>query len=521
VRDRRLLVFPVAFCLLAGLFAAAGAGGARRAVPTTITFGVTEDATKYAEDGGTAYFNAMTDLGMSEDRVTVFWDENTPTKILEQSFLDRMMPVAAISGIRIVFVIEPIHARAFATKTPTRVAAFAAYVRQVALRYPQVREYVIGNEPNVRRFFQPQHDASGRIVSAGLYEQVMAAAYDTLKKVDPGIRVDGLAMSPRGNDQGLGVGAESVSPVRFIAAFGDAYRKSGRTTPLMDFVDVHSYAAVNTLPLTQPRKWPQAGAADLDRLKQAWWDAFHGTAQPLFQEIGDASSPVNSYVKFRIDESGTQVKIDPTRVDPKLYTGKENVPLVDEATQARYYANLIKLVKCDPTVETLDFFHLIDEPLLLGFQSGLLRVDRSRRPSYAAVKQAIAAARTCAAPHGWRHSTTVIGARAGSNVADKLAAQHVFWTTVSTGEEATAMAGIFAVGTRVRPAFALLRRSLDGGPATAAIPERGGLVKANSSRGFEFHGSLAPGQYVYAVLMRATMNPSRTSLLVSAPFTIR
>jgi hypothetical protein len=510
---------PVLFCLLGGIFAAAGAGSSTGSVPTSITFGVTEDATKYSEDGGAVYFRTMTDLGMVEDRVIVFWDENTPTKILEQPFLDRMMRAVPRSGIRIILAIQPIHAFAFATNTPARVAALAAYVRQVALRYPQVREYVIGNEPNVRRFFQPQHAADGTIASAGVYEQVLAAAYDVLKRIDPGIRVDGLAIAPRGNDQGLGAGAESVSPVRFIAALGDAYRKSARTKPLMDAVDVHSYAAVNTFPLTQPRKWPQAGPADLDRIKQSWWDAFHDTAQPLFQETGDSGTPGTTYVRFRIDESGTQVKIDPSQVDPRLYTGRENVPLVDEATQARYYANVIKLVKCDPTVETLDLFHLIDEPLLLGFQSGLLRVDGSRRPSYPAVKTAIAAAGTCPALHAWRHSTTVIGARGQFNVTVKPAAQRVFWSRVATGEEATAKTGIFPADGGA-PAAIELRQSFGGGPA-GALPQLGGLVKANSSRSFKFHGRLAPGRYVFAALLSATMNPSRTTLLVSPPFTIR
>lgn len=519
MRGRRLLVLPVLICLLAGGIGAAGAGGGTRAVPTTITFGVTEDAPKYSADGGDFDFRAMTDLGMTEARVIVFWDENTPAKILEQPFVDRMMPVAALHGIRIVLAIQPIHALAFATDTRARIAAFAAYVRQVALRYPQVTEYVIGNEPNVRRFFQPQHAVGGAILSAGVYEQVDAAAYDALKGIDPAIRVDGLTISPRGNDQGVGVGAESVSPVRFIAALGDAYRKSGRRKPLMDFVDMHAYAPVNTLPLTQPRLWPQAGAADLDRLKQAWWDAFHGTAQPLFQETGDPSTPGTAYVKFRIDESGTQVKIDPTKVDPTLYSGRENVPLVDEATQAKYYADVIKLVKCDPTVETLDFFHLIDEPLLLGFQSGLLRVDGSRRPSYDAVKKAIAAAGTCPALHGWRHSAAVIGARGLFNVRRKPAQQKVFWSTVATGEEATAVTGVFPADAGV-PAAADLRQSLDGGVAEV-LQQLGGLVKANSSRSFKFHGRLTPGRYVFAALLRATMNPARTSLLVSVPFTIR
>jgi len=514
----RLLLVPLVISLLAAVFGASEAGSGTRTA-TSISFGITDDAMKYAQDGGASLFGDLRDLGMVENRVIVFWDENTPGTILEEPFIDRMMPVAAVAGIRVVLAVQPIHARAFATDTQARVAAFASYVREVALRYPQVREYVIGNEPNVRRFFQPQHAADGSIVSAGVYEQILAASYDALKGVDPRIKVDGLAISPRGNDRGVGTGAESVSPVRFIAAFGAAYRQSGRTRPVADVVDVHAYANVNTQPLTRPYQWPQAGAADLDRVKQAWWDAFHGTAQPLFRETGD---PVRgaTYVTLRIDESGTQVGIDSTKVDPSLYSGRENVPVVDEATQARYYADLIDLVKCDPDVSTLDLFHLIDEPFLLGFQSGLLRVDGSRRPSYQAVKQAIAGARTCPALHAWRHTTSVIGAHAGYNLTTKPAAQRVFWTTVSTGEEATARVGIFAAA-GVPPLREALRGSLDGGPPTAALRQLGGLVKANSSRGFEFHGRLVPGRYVFAALLRATMNPGRSSLIVSRPFTIR
>ena len=57
--------------------------------------------------------------------------------------------------------------------------------------------------------------------------------------------------------------------------------------------------------------------------------------------------------------------------------------------------------------------------------------------------------------------------------------------------------------------------------ATTLRDEFSGLVKANSSRSFKFHGRLTPGRYVFAALMRATMNPDRTKLLVSAAFTVR
>ena len=219
----RLLLAPLVFCLLAGVFGAAGAGSGTRAA-TTISFGITDDATKYADDGGAFLFGDMTDLGMVENRVIVFWDENTPRKILEENFVDRMMPVAAAAGIRIVLAIQPIHALAFSTNTPAKVAAFASYVGNVALRWPQVHEFVIGNEPNVKRFFQPQHTPDGSIVSAGVYEQILAASYDTLKGIDPAIKVDGLALSPRGNDQGVGVG-------RRVGLAGPLHRRARRRVP--------------------------------------------------------------------------------------------------------------------------------------------------------------------------------------------------------------------------------------------------------------------------------------------------
>src|SRR4029077_19783494 len=153
---------------------------------------------------------------------------------------------AVAAHIRIVLAIQPIHALAFATNTQARIAAYVAFVKEVADRYPQVSEYVIGNEPNVRRFFQPQHAVDGSIASAGVYEQVLAASYDVLKSIDPTIKVDGLAISPRGNDGAVGIGAESVSPVRFIAALGAAYRKSGRTKPIARVVDEHADCNLHT-----------------------------------------------------------------------------------------------------------------------------------------------------------------------------------------------------------------------------------------------------------------------------------
>src|SRR4029450_3110924 len=94
-----------------------------------------------------------------------------------------------------------------------------------------------------------------------------------------------------------------------------------------------------------------------------------------------------------------------------LYHGTENVPVVDEATQGNYYAQLITLMACDPNVALLNFFHAVDEPSLAAWQSGILLPDGTRRASYATVKGAIAQKGQCrGAARSGRHAETVVGA---------------------------------------------------------------------------------------------------------------
>jgi hypothetical protein len=500
------------------------------AVPASATgslgFGAGEDATKYADDGGAALFQRMRDLGMTENRVTVFWNANQPSTLQEAGFLDRMIPVASRLKIKIVFSVQPQPAIAFVANEKMRIALFADFLGMLARRYPSVREFVIGNEPNERLFLQPQHGPDGTIRSAATYEAILAASYDALKAVDRDIQVAGLALSPDGNDGKPGSDNESVSPVRFIAAVGDAYRASARVLPIMDSVDMHIYAAKNNWSLVKPRRWPNAGGADLDRIKQAFWDAFHGTGQPVFLDAAapDSRGPrVDDFppVRFRLDETATQVAIDPAKVPPALYSGKENVPTVDEETQARYYRELIARVKCDPSVDSLLFFHLVDEPALQRFQSGLLRRNLSLRPAFAAVKDGIEAADTsCSDTKAWRHATRVIGARAVFDLATKASRVRVFGLTAAASEDADATAGIFRADADV-PRLGDLRTALSTGPTTGAVLKTEKLIKANRAPRFEFRGTLSPGRYVYAIWMRATLNPSRTSLFRSGVFEVR
>jgi hypothetical protein len=42
-----------------------------------------------------------------------------------------------------------------------------------------------------------------------------------------------------------------------------------------------------------------------------------------------------------------------------------------EAYQASYYQQMLQLLSCDPNVRVINLFHLVDEPNLAGWQSGL------------------------------------------------------------------------------------------------------------------------------------------------------
>jgi hypothetical protein len=393
---------------ISAVLACACAALALAGAASSTTFGVADDAGKYAEDGGAGFFTMLTQLGMTENRMAVFWDPSQPTTIYDQAFLDRAIPQAMQRGIDVIFAIYPLKARAL-VDTPNGIQLFAQYAAKVAERYPYVRKMICLNEGNQPRFHQPQFDDAGNGISGAVQEQAMAACYDALKAVDPGIDVIAFGLSPRGNDDFDAPSNVSHSPIRFLKEVGDAYRASGRTKPIADDLSVHCYPNVNTDAPAVGYVWPKVGCINLDRFKQAWWDAFHGTAQPLFRESGDTRA--GSYARIFVDEVGYQARISSEK--GSLYSGAENVPVVDEVTQGSYYAQLITLMACDPNVALLNFFHAVDETNLAAWQSGVVLPDGTRRASFGAVKDAILANQQC---HGkeseWRHADQVVGAAA-------------------------------------------------------------------------------------------------------------
>src|SRR4051794_11126550 len=336
-------------------------------------YGVAEDASKYADDGGVHVYHDLETLGMTVNRWTLLWYPEEPTK--EFNFLDHALAVIP-DDVHVVLSLQPRYALRHGP------VPFCSWAKTVATRYPQIRRFIIGNEPNQPRFWRPQF-VKGKPVAGAAYERLLAACYDTLKAVDPTLQVVGFALSPRGNDKPLAKSNVSTSPIRFLLAAAAAYRKSGRRAPLMDALAVHPYpnpnAAADGPGVGYPSPW-NYGVPNLDRVKQAVWDGFAGTAQ---RTTADGLTLV-------VDETGWQTK--PDAAHRSLYKGKEVTKTVAATTQGTFVQQSIaRWFACDPAVSDVYFFHLIDERDLGRFQSGLEYANGDPKVSFAHVKEAIAA----------------------------------------------------------------------------------------------------------------------------------
>jgi hypothetical protein len=379
---------------IATAFTAALLGGA--SVAGAADIGANDDSAKFQADGGAAMYGEMAGLGMKQSVIGVRFVPSDAMVVQDKAQLDRAVANAQEAGLRVVLAVYPYPPRELEAGMSSP-SLFASYVGVLASIYPEVKNFVIGNEPNQPAFWRPQFDASGQNASAPAFGPYLAAAYDALKGINPSIDVIGVGLSPRGNDRPTARNNISTSPVRFLRALGAWYRKSGRARPLMDGFSFHPYPNEATDPLERGYAWPNAGFVDLARLKQALWDAFHGTAQPTTVDG----------LKLHLDEVGWQVNTS-GRVG---YRGAENVPVTDEVTQAAIYGQLVREAACDPDVASLSFFGFRDDGLRTGFQAGLSRTDGTARPSATSVRAAIAAGGCAGEPRTWTPGADVLGTR--------------------------------------------------------------------------------------------------------------
>jgi hypothetical protein len=362
----RLLVVVVAMLVLAP---AALAGPSRRV-------GAVEDAAIWQDPAGEMDLAKL--AGFDSIRMTAQWTAGAT--ILPPGQVSRLQTAALFASMRglnpIVSIYNP-----GGSSTPTDPSAraqFVEFAKTVVTALPWVSTFIVGNEPNSSVYWQPQFDASGGDAAAQSYEQLLAATYDGIKAARPTATVIGGALDPRGTDDPSGAHA-SHSPTTFIRDLGLAYRASRRTAPLMDIFDEHVYADTSALPPSMPHGGTTIAEGDYAKLVALLGKAFDGTAQR------------GSTLPIFYGEYGVETAIPADKA--AQYAGSEAQKTVDEATQARYYAEAFRLALCQPNVVGIMVFHVVDERPLGAWQSGPFYADGSPKSSVPAIRTAALAAR--------------------------------------------------------------------------------------------------------------------------------
>jgi hypothetical protein len=341
----------VTAALSVSLLALLGGSGPAHA-GSDLLIGVHDDSIKWTERPA-PILGAVRALGLGGMRVTLEWRSGKRHLNRQDHNSLRRAVAASRHGVRIVL---GVYGRA--ADAPGRRAAredYCRFVRNVLLRYSEVRDVVIWNEANSDTFWQPQQDAPEA------YAALLARCWDVLHASVPGVTV-------------LTTTASSHDPAAFIRGVGKAYRASGRTRPLFDALGHNPYPL---FPGERPsaRHEVYIGQGDYDRLVTVLDETFAATHQP--------AAPI-----WYLENGFQTTVVDKRR---RHYTGRESVVgTLSSTEQAAQLGTALRLARCQPRVAAYFNFLLADEKLLEGWQSGLLWANWKRKPAFDAYRAAIA-----------------------------------------------------------------------------------------------------------------------------------
>jgi hypothetical protein len=360
--------------LVAVLVVALALAPAAHAGGPGLVIGATEDAVRSNTlTGAKTQMDLLALAGFRGVRITQIWTPGSATlSPTDKKVLDNVVAAAYLDDVT---VLASVMNKGSATTplTPQDQADFASYAASVVRQVPQLRTIIIGNEPNLNRYWLPQFNADGSDAAAPAYESLLAQAYDAIKAVDPTVTVLGGAVSPRGGDVPDSI-RPTHSPTVFIHDLGQAWRDSGRTTPIMDGFAFHPYEDNSSIaPVTGTHlNSTTIALADYPKLVASLGEAFNDYTMPIWY-----------------DEFGVESQIPDS--EASLYSGTEPATTkpVDPVTQAQYYTQAIQLAFCQPNVQGLFLFHSVDETALSGWQSGLYYADGTPKPSLKPVAAAM------------------------------------------------------------------------------------------------------------------------------------
>jgi hypothetical protein len=454
-----------------------------------MTLGAAEDAVRSSDLVGARTQLAVLRLaGFRAVRITSIWQPGqTEPREGELQVLKNVEAAAQLSGMRVYLAV--FHAGSRTTPLTAEMQSdFSRWAAAIARAAPGIDDLIIGNEPNINRFWLPQFGPAGENVAAPTYLSLLTKTYDALKAADPQLRVWGGALSPRGSDR-AGTARDTHSPTKFLLDLGAAYRASGRQAPIMDGLAIHPYGENSSISpeLAHPRN-TVIGVADYSKLVGLLAQAFDGSPQR------GSTLPI-IYAEYGVESTVPAGK-------RSLYSGNEPATTrpVEEARQAAYYAKALELTFCQPNVQGFFVFHTIDETPLDRWQSGLFYADGTPKASYVPVRDALARAR-------------------GGSIArcPGLALPVEASTLRYPGRLEVQNKGITV---RLRCdldcVYSVRLRKAASGATTLS---RRGRAKAGELALVSLgRGQVAPGRYFYTVQLRHPVNPAGPKVLTSEPF---
>ena len=114
------------------------------------------------------------------------------------TILRNVVGAAQLSAVKVYLSVYP-PGSSVTPLTPEAREQFAAYLTVLKQQLPSVKDVIVGNEPNINRFWLPQFTPTGSDAAAPAYLALLARSYDAIKAVDPATRVWGGALAPRGD----------------------------------------------------------------------------------------------------------------------------------------------------------------------------------------------------------------------------------------------------------------------------------------------------------------------------------
>lgn len=304
-----------------------------------VRFGIQDDAWLV---GGPATLDDRLDLldrlGVDVVRYTIRWDEVEARR----GAYDWSVPDAVVGGLRargIATVATILGTPSWANGgrgpnwAPSSGGPIASFAAAAARRYSGVRDWLVWNEPNQRRWLRP--------TSPAVYvARILNPAYAAIKRGNGRARIGGGVTAPRG-----GIGG--VSPVAWI-------RGMGRARARLDAYAHHPY------PLDPRRQTPwRGGCSHCSTLTIS-------TLERLISEVQ------RSFRGKRIWLTEFAYQTNP----PERWLG------ISWPLQARYVAEASHRAYAAPLVDMLIHYIVRDDTDLGGWQSGLFTAAGRAKPSY-------------------------------------------------------------------------------------------------------------------------------------------